>query len=98
MHIIFVHTWIMKSFSKVLQGLTPQHWVRNPQRKEGLTVFGVERVGTARHSSHHPQDTKSQGEGSITLPEEPAADILKPKETRKPWTGRSSRSRVPFQD
>lgn len=74
----------MKSFSNILQGLTPQHWEKNLQRKKGLTVFGVEHFGTARHPSHHPQDTKSQGEGSITLSEEPAADILKLEETRKP--------------
>lgn len=78
-----------ESFLNILQGLTPRHQEKTLQGEEGLTVFGMEHFGTIHH---HPQDTKSRGEGSITHSEELTADILKLKEIRKPWP--SSRSNV----
>ena len=51
-----------KELSSELQGLTLWHRQKNSERKEGLTAFGVEGLGTTYHPPRAP-NTNSLGEG-----------------------------------
>lgn len=47
-----------EELSSELQGLTLWHRQKSSERKEGLTAFGVEGLGTTYHTPHPPNTVR----------------------------------------